>query len=201
MRFSITVKLNPAIRKAIATIPEEAWVAIPYFLDGADVAETTYRPFGKKAPVVRLIVRRVKPTPGSQLALLVDYAYHALVTDRFGETIAIEADHRRHAVVEETIRDLKYGVGLNHMPSGRFGANAAWLALNVMAHNLARWTSRLGLGETLIATDTLRRRYLRLPGRLTSSARKFTLHMPQRWPWAERFDSSLANLRAVVLVT
>ncbi len=201
VRFSITVKLNPAIRKAIATIPEEAWVAIPYFLDGADVAETTYRPFGKKAPLVRLIVRRTKPTPGSQLALLVDYAYHALVTDRVGETTAIEADHRRHAVVEDTIRDLKYGVGLNHMPSGRFGANAAWLALNVMAHNLARWTSRVGLGETLIATDTLRRRYLRAPGRLTSSARKFTLHMPKRWPWAERFDSSLANLRAVVLVT
>jgi len=201
VRFSITVKLNPAIRKAIATIPEDAWVAIPYFLDGADVAETTYRPFGKKAPLVRLIVRRTKPTPGSQLALLVDYAFHALVTDRQGETIAIEADHRRHAVVEDTIRDLKYGVGLNHMPSGRFGANAAWLALNVMAHNLARWTSRLGLGETIIATDTLRRRYLRAPGRLTSSARKFTLHMPQRWPWAERFDSSLANLRAVVMVT
>ena len=183
VRFSITVKLNPAIRKAIATIPEDAWVAIPYFLDGADVAETTYRPFGKKAPLVRLIVRRTKPTPGSQLALLVDYSFHALVTDRQGETIAIEADHRRHAVVEDTIRDLKYGVGCNHMPSGRFGANAAWLGLNVMAHNLARWTSRLGLGETLIATDTLRRRYLRLPGRLTSSARKFTLHMPKRWPW------------------
>ena len=201
VRFSITVKQNPAIARAIATIAEEAWVAIPYFLDGADVAETTYRPFGKKAPVVRLIVRRTKPTPGSQLALLVDYSFHALVTDRVGETIAIEADHRRHAVVEDTIRDLKYGVGLNHMPSGRFGANAAWLALNVMAHNLARWTSRIGLGESLIATDTLRRRYLRTPARLTSSARKFTLHLPQRWPWAERFDSSLANLRAVVLVT
>jgi len=201
VRFSITVKLNPAIRKAIALIPDDAWVAIPYFLDGADVAETTYRPFGKKAPVVRLIVRRTKPTPGSQLALLVVWSYHALVTDRGGATITLEADHRRHAEVENTIRDLKYGVGLNHMPSGRFGANAAWLALNVMAHNLSRWTSRIGLGETLIATDTLRRRYLRCPGRLTSSARTFTLHMPLRWPWAERFDSALANLRAVVLVT
>jgi len=201
VRFSITVKLNPAIRKAIATIPEDAWVPIAYFLDGADVAETTYRPFGKKAPLVRLIVRRTKPTPGSQLALLVDYAFHALVSDRVGETIAVEADHRRHAEVENIIRDLKYGVGLNHFPSGRFGANAAWLALNVMAHNLARWTSRLGMGETLIATDTLRRRYLRCPGRLTSSARTFTLHMPLRWPWAERFDRCLANLRAVVLVT
>ena len=200
VRFSITVKLNPAIRKAIATIPEDAWVAIPYFLDGADVAETTYRPFGTKAPVVRLIVRRVKPTPGSQLALLVDWSFHAFVTDRDGETIALEADHRRHAVVENTIRDLKYGVGLNHMPSGRFGANAAWLALGVMAHNPARWTSRLGLGETLIATDTLRRRYLAMPGRLTHSARKPTLHLPERWPWAGRFETALANLRSVVVL-
>ena len=201
VRWSITVRLNKALHKVIAKIPDDAWVPIPYFLDGADVAETTYRPFGKKAPLVRLIVRRVKPTPGSQLALLVDWSFHAFVTDRDGETIALEADHRRHAVVENTIRDLKYGVGLNHMPSGCFGANAAWLALGVMAHNMARWTSRLGLGESLIATDTLRRRYLAMPGRLTHSARKPTLHLPQRWPWAARFETALANLRSVVLVT
>ena len=200
VRFSITVKLNKALHKVIAQIPDDAWAPIPYFLDGADVAETTYRPFGTKAPVVRLIVRRVKPTPGSQLALLVDWSFHAFVTDRDGETIALEADHRRHAVVENTIRDLKYGVGLNHMPSGRFGANAAWLALGVMAHNLARCTSRLGLGETLIATDTLRRRYLGMPGRLTQSARKPTLHLPERWPWAGRFETALANLRSVVVL-
>jgi hypothetical protein len=165
VRFSITVKLNKALHKVIATIPDDAWAEIPYFLDdGAEVAETTYRAFGKRQPLLRLIVRRVKPTPGSQLALLVDWSYHAFVTDREGETVALEADHRRHAEVENTVRDLKYGVGLNHLPSGRFGANAAWLGINVMAHNLARWTSRTGLGETLIATDTLRRRYLRVPG-------------------------------------
>src|SRR5262245_39630744 len=78
------------------------------------------------------IVRRVQPTPGSQLHLDgVLYTYHAFITDREGPTLELEADHRRHAVVENAIRDLKYGVGLNHMPSGRFGANAAWLALNV----------------------------------------------------------------------
>ncbi len=198
--FSITVRMNKALHTVIAQIPDNAWVPIPYFLDGAEVAETTYRPFGKKAPLVRLIVRRVRPTPGSQLALLVDWSHHAFVTDREGEMIELEADHRRHAEVENTIRDLKYGVGLNHMPSGRFGANAAWLDLNVMAHNLARWVSRLGLGETLIATDTLRRRYLRAPGRLTRSARRPTLHLPLHWPWAERFNTSLANLRSVVLV-
>ena len=128
---------------------------------------------------MRLIVRRVRPTPGSQLALFVEFSHHGFITDRAGDTLELEADHRRHAVVEDAIRDLKYGVGLNHLPSGRFGANAAWLGLNVIAHNLARWTSRLGLGETLIATDTLRRRHLRTPGRITRSARKPTLHLPR----------------------
>ncbi len=200
--FSITVKLHKALHKVIAEIPEDDWAEIPYFLDGgAQVAETTYRPFGAKQPLVRLIVRRVKPTPGSQLALFTTWSHHGFVTDRTGATIDLEADHRRHAEVENTIRDLKYGVGLNHFPSGRFGANAAWLAFNVVAHNLARWTSRIGLGETLIATDTLRRRYLTMPGRITRSARKLTLHLPSRWPWAERFNASLANLRAVILVT
>ena len=86
---------------------------------------------------MRLIVRRVRPTPGSQLALFATYSYHAFITGRDGETLELEADHRRHAEIENAIRDLKYGVGLNHLPSGRFAANAAWLAVQVMAHNLA----------------------------------------------------------------
>jgi hypothetical protein len=201
VRFSVTAKMHKGVAKAIAAIPEEDWTPIAYFADGADVAETAYRPFGAKGKLCRLIVRRVKPTPGSQLALLATYAYHPFITDRDSDTVWLEADHRRHAEVENAIRDLKYGVGLNHLPSGRFGANAAWLVLNVIAHNLARWTSRIGFGETVIATDTLRRRHLAMPGRLTTSARRLTLHLPQRWPWADAFDSALANLRTVVLVT
>ena len=67
----------------------------------------------------------MKPTPGSQLALFARYSYHGFITDRDGETLEMEADHRRHAEVENAIRDLKYGVGLNHLPSGRFATNAA----------------------------------------------------------------------------
>ena len=78
----------------------------------------------------------MKPTPGSQLALFATYSYHGFITGREGETLELEAGHRRHAEIENAIRDLKYGVGLNHMPSGRFAANAAWLAAQVMAHNL-----------------------------------------------------------------
>ena len=103
----------------------------------------------------------VKPTPGSQLALFVDYSYHAFITDRAGELLELEPDHRRHAEIENAIRDLKYGVGLNHLPSGRFAANAAWLAVQVIAHNLARWTARLGLDEGIVTTRTLRTALLR----------------------------------------
>jgi hypothetical protein len=199
--FSITAKMYKGLHTRIAAIADDQWTPIPYYGEGADVAEIEYRPFGTKGKPCRLIVRRTKPTPGSQLALLATYAYHALITNREGSTIDLEADHRRHAEIENTIRDLKYGVGLNHLPSGRFGANAAWLAINVIAHNMARWTSRIGLGETLIATDTLRRRHLRLPGRLTHSGRQPTLHVPKHWPWAEAFTDALANIRSVQLVT
>ena len=126
VRFSITVRQHPQLRNLIEAIPEDAWTPIPYWMDGAaDVAETTYTPFqsGPDAAPVRLIVRRVKPTPGSQLALFANYSYHAFITDREGETLELEADHRRHAEIENAIRDLKYGVGLNHLPSGRFAAN------------------------------------------------------------------------------
>ena len=159
-------------------------------------ASTPFQTKPDAAPV-RLIVRRVKPTPGSQLALCARYSYHAFITDRDGETLELEADHRRHAEVENAIRDLKYGVGLNHMPSGRFAADGAWLAVHVMAHNLDRWTARIGLGERTVITKTLRRRVFALVGRITRSARRLTLHLPRRWPWETQFSRALARLQAI----
>jgi hypothetical protein len=200
VRFSITVRQHRTIRGLVEAIPEEAWTPIPYWLDGgADVAETTYTPFRdeRDSMPVRLIVRRVKPTPGSQLEAFVLYDYHPFITDREGDLLELEADHRRHAEIENAIRDLKYGVGLNHLPSGRFAANGAWLAVQVIAHNLARWTARIGLGEGIVTVKTLRRRFLAIPGRLTRSARRLTLHLPRRWPWAEASRQALTRLRAI----
>jgi hypothetical protein len=200
--YSITVKLSKSLLSKIAVIPEADWTPIPYWMDGgADVAEMVYRPFSARHKQVRLIVRRTKPTPGTQLALLATYDYHGFITDRPGDTLDLEADHRRHAVCEDTIRDLKYGVGLNHLPSGRFAANAAWMIFNVIAHNLGRWTSRIGQGREAapMTTKTLRTRLLDLPGRITTSARKQTLHLPTDWPWQNQFNTMLDNLRAVQL--
>ena len=200
VRCSITIRQHASLRKLIEAIPEQEWTPIPYWMDGAaDVAETTYTPFQAEpdAAPVRLIVRRVKPTPGSQLALFATYSYHGFITDRDGDTLELEADHRRHAEVENAIRDLKHGVGLIHLPSGRFAANGAWLAVQVLAHNLARWAARIGLGEATATTKTLRRRFFSLAGRLTRSARRLTLHLPKGWPWLYQFRRALARLQAI----
>ena len=206
VRYSITIRQH----NLIEAIPEEDWTPIPYWMDGAAaVAETTYVPFQSEpdAAPARLIVRRVQPTPGSQWALFASYNYHGCITDRDGATLELEADHRRHAEIENAIRDLKHGVGLNHLPSGRFAANAAWLAVQslprtrygVMAHNLARWTARIGLGEQVVTTKTLRRRFFSMAERLTRSARRLTLHLPKRWPWEAQFSRAVARLRAIPL--
>ena len=203
VRFPITVRQHRSLRNLIEAIPETDWRSIPYWMDGgADVAEAEDTPFHTQpgAVPVRLIIRRVRPTPGSQLALFANYSYHAFITDRQGDVLELEADHRRHAEVENAIRDLKYGVGLNHLPSGRFAANGAWLAVQVMAHNLARWTGRIALEETAATTKTLRRRLFSLAGRITRKARGLILHLPRGWSWETQFACALARLRALPLL-
>lgn len=199
--FSVTVKLFPAIRRTIEAIPDADWTAIPYWLaGGADVAETTYTAFAGTPDAVklRLVVRRVRPTPGSQLALDVVHDYHPMLTNRTGELTAVEADHRAHAVIELAIRDLKAG-GLAHCPSGVFTANAAWLGLAVLAHNLGRWTLKAAGPDWQHATvDTLRRKLVAMPARIVHSARKIVrLRAPAGWPWAHAYTTAMATITAI----
>jgi len=200
--FSVTARQDKRVRAAIEAIPEHAWAPIPYWsstpeVSGADVAETAYTAFAgtTDALEVRLVVRRVRPTPGSQLALFTTWDYHAMVTDRPGDVLHLEADHRRHAIVEQSIAELK-SAGLAHLPSGRFMANAAWLALAVMAHNLGRAVGALaGMGRTTIST--LRRQLFTIPGRLVRTARRLHLRLPARWPWAHAFATALTSINTL----
>jgi hypothetical protein len=130
-----------------------------------------------------------------------DAGYRTYFTAAAGATLEIEADHRRHAEIENTIRDVKYGMALNHMSSGRFAANAAWLGFNVIAHNLARWVTRLGLKETLLTTKTVRTRFIALPGRLARTGRRLHLHLPANWPWQEAFLAARENLASLIIPT
>jgi hypothetical protein len=177
----------------IDAIDDEMWVDIAYTAGGsAQVAETTWNGY-------RLIVRRTRIEDDPKLPALFDsWRHHTFVTNRPGDMVELDVDHRAHAVIELAIRDLKHGAGLVHGPSGTFNANAAWLRVATLAHNLLRWTAHLGaITDTTVVAKTIRCRFLTLPGRLTRSARTYTLHLPTRWPWAEAFLAALRRLRAL----
>jgi hypothetical protein len=190
-QYSISVRMQYWVPAAIAAIPEAAWRTLEDYPEGgeAQIAETT-------AGGRRLIIRRTRLI-GPQAQLWPDWRYFPFITNRTEALEIVEAEHRQHAVVELAIRDLK-DQALAHFPSGRFTANAAWTVIACLTHNLLRWTSVIGLPQTTIrAARTVRRRLLALPGRLTHSARRWTLHLPARWPWQHDFIRALTRIRAL----
>lgn len=192
VRYSITVRRHKAIVAAIDTIPETDWTTIDYTASGdAQVAET---PYGDGH---RLVVRRTR-IKGAQPALFDTWRHHAFICDTTATAVDADEHHRAHAVVELAIRDLKDGAGLNHCPSGQFHANGAWAVFATIAHNLMRWTMNLGTGhQGPRVAKTMRRRLLAVAGRITTSGRTRTLHLPTHWPWAQQFTDTLTTLRAL----
>lgn len=206
-QFTIGARIQSGMRSLISSLPEDAWQPIDYpFGEGAAVAELGWTAFDRlhgqegHGIELRLIVRRVPPSPSLQQPLFPTFSYHPFITNMHGDVVELDEFHRRHAEVENVIKDLKHGMGLNHFPSGRWAANGAWLACNVLAHNLARWTGRLGLGDGRTMTKTFRHRVLAMPGRITRTARRVHLHLPRRWPWARLITNALAQLRSINLV-
>ena len=204
--WSVTVRVNPQIRACIDGIGDDAWAPIVYPDGGeAHVAEAIYvTGSGRRQRRLRLVVRRTRLTDAAQAQLWPDWRHHAFITNVALGTVAVDQFHRDHATVELAIRDLKEGAGLEHCPSGRFFANAAWLGCAVLAHNLVRWTARLGdvhPDDQLTVARTIRSRLLALPGRLVNRSRRLVLRLPARWPWATTFTRALNAIRTLPLLT
>src|SRR5215472_5762510 len=199
-RFSITVPMNASIRAASAAIGEDAWTAIKYphaiwddqlgaWISDAEVAQVEYTAFASKkgqAVTARLIVRRVrdlnKQAGAGQDELFPAWRYHAVFTDSPFELIQAEGQHRDHAVVEQVFADVTSGP-LAHMPSGVFAANAAWLSIAAMAHNLLRAAGALAsLPFAKARAATIRRDLVAVAARTARHGRgHLTLHLPEGW--------------------
>jgi hypothetical protein len=193
--YSIGITQQKHIRTVVAAIPESDWQAIADYPETGE-AQIAQAMLGHQ----RLVVRRTRLI-GVQAELWPDWRHFAFLTNRTEPLVLVEAEHRQHAVVELAIRDLK-DQPLAHFPSGKFLANAAWTVIAALAHNLLRWTTLIGLPDTVIPTArTLRRRLLTIPGRLTRTGRTVTLRMPARWPWHAEFLTALARLRAIPALT
>ena len=211
--FSVTVQMNPHVQAAVAAIGEDAWVPIKYpravwddqlraWVSDAEVAETTYTAFTSKkgkAITARLIVRRVKDlnhqAGEGQDELFTVWRYHAVFTDSPFVLLQAEEQHRDHAQAEQVFADWASGP-LAHLPSGSFPANAAWLTLAAISHNLLRAAGSLAsLAYAKARGATLRRDLIDIAARTARHGRgEITLHLPERWhrqtQWLNLFEAA-----------
>jgi hypothetical protein len=211
--FSVTVRMDPKVKAAIAAIPEAAWTPIRYpraiwddqlraWVSDAEVAETGYTAFTSKkgqAITARLIVRRVRDlnrkAAGGQGELFPVWRYHAIFTDSPFTTLQAEEHHRGHAQIEQVFADLSDGP-LAHLPSGSFPANAAWLACAAISHNLLRAAGSLAsLACARARAATLRRDLIHVAARIARHGRgHLTMHLPAGWhrqaEWMNLFQAA-----------
>lgn len=192
-RYSVAVTRHKVVAERIALIPEQAWQPVADY-PGSGVCELAETTLGDE----RMVVRRVHlHAQEDQTELFAYWRHFAFVTNRSEDLHTVDREHRQHAEVELTIRDLK-DQALAHFPSGQFGANGAWTVIACLAHNLQRWTGILGVQDATPRTArTIRRWLLAIPGRLTRTARRWTLHLPARWPWQRSFIEALTRIRAL----
>jgi hypothetical protein len=183
-QFSVVMTRNAAIDRAIAAIPGHAWTPVRYpgavqdpdtgeWISGAEVAEIGYTAFAsaKDRVTARLIVRRVKDAAVQQDPLFPAWRYHPFFTNSAEPAADADITHREP---------------LAHIPSGRFGANYAWVLCAAIAHNLLRATGILAGGAYGRArAATLRRKIVNIPARLARPQRRPILHLPSHWPWID----------------
>ena len=201
-QVSVTVRMDPKVKAAIATITDDAWTAIEYtdavfdeqcgqWISRAEVAEVPFTAFSSRNPEDqvegRLVVRRIPdfnaPANPDQASLFELWRFHAFFTTSELDTVTADKTHRGPAIIEQVHADLKNSA-LAHLPSGKFAANSAWLVCAVIAFNLTRAAATLAGGRlTKVSMGTIRRTLITVPARVASSARRLTLHLPQHWPW------------------
>jgi hypothetical protein len=218
--FSVTAQLNASVTAAIAAIPVTAWTPIAYpralwddqlscWVSDAEVAEVKYTAFTshprrgrRQAPVpltARLIVRRVRDlntaAAAGQEELFPAWRYHAVFTDSPFQMLQAEEQHRGHAVIEQVFADFNDGP-LAHLPSGSFGANAAWLACAAITGNLLRAAAALASLTCAKARGaTIRRDLVNVAARTARHGRgHITLHLPEDWhrdqEWLNLFEAA-----------
>ena len=198
-RFSLVMTRNAAIERAIAAIDDDAWTPVRYpgavqdpdtgaWISDAEVAEIAYTAFAstKDRITARLVVRRVKDARFRD-ALFPVWRYHPFFTNTDLPLAQADITHRQHAIIETVFADLIDGP-LAHLPSGRFGANSAWILCAAIAHNLLRATGVLAGDQHARARgSTLRRRIINIPARLARPQRRPILHLPSHCPWSKHW--------------
>lgn len=179
--FAVSADMCDSLRKAIRALPEKAWKKLD---DDRQWAEVHYVPdMALKQPLnVQpdrfLAVRWQVKAP--TLFEPDGYRHHAIVTNLPLNGAQILAWHREKAGTIEAVHHVtKNELGMGIMPCGRFGADAAWVRLNILAYNLLSVLRRIALPKPLRKARPKRLRYeiVQLAGFVIRRARQTILKL------------------------
>jgi hypothetical protein len=184
--YAISADLSEQFKAEIGRLPEtawqvereepdaiRAWAEVPYVPDDGD--------HRKDRPCVRrYLAVRIQKRQGSLFADGSSVRYFAVVTNRAGDGLALLQWHREKAgTVEHTHHVLKNELAAGALPSGKFGANAAWFRLNTLTYNLLSALKRLTLPGDLRTARPKRLRFLlfNTVGKVVAHARRTLLRL------------------------
>lgn len=194
MSFTIAADMTTALRAEVESLAGVAWHSCGD--KGEEAAQFYYQPSGWTKPYRYIVVRKPK---GQDLFGTV-YHYHAIVTNQpFGNPDFILKRHRRHANVENSIKELKSGFGLSLLPCSSYNANKVWFLLGTMAHSLIVILKVLYLAAKWAKSTikTIRYRLFNIGGVLSRHARKKTLKVSRGHPWLKELFRCRKKILAV----
>jgi len=185
IHFAISVRMTPTLKEHILRLGNQGWK--PYREDSETISECAnlfnYWPEEDERPEgagpLRYVAIRVRKRQGDLFADGSAAKHFAVATNQWdwGAKKLLEW-HREKAGSIEALHDvLKNELSAGVMPCGRFGANAAWLRLAVLTHNVLTALKRIALPEPWLRARPKRLRFQIFfsPGKMIHHARQLRL--------------------------
>lgn len=203
IEFAVSADVTPEFRAAVRQVKEVEWQPLVRRDAEGDCtttdqewAEVCYVPswvgYSKKRADYRFLVIREPlrqldlgdtdelPFATEEFAAKGRYKLFAVVTNRTlpGDAV-IWWLRERCGKSEEAHSVMKGDLAGGRMPSGLFGANAAWWAIMILAHNLNAAMKRLVLGSAWLTKrmKAVRFHLINLPGRVVRHARQLIVRV------------------------
>lgn len=190
LTFSVGLRASEAAAAVITGLDDYVWIEAidtagrprPALVAAVDDLVPDWAPEGTRA-----IVRRERAHPGASLRLWDHDGWRHQVTltnDTHPDIARLELRHRRHAQVENRIKNLK-DTGLDRLPFHAFDANQVWVELIVVAALLLAAIQTLIDDDELSVAEPRRLRFalLHIAARIVHHARRTWLKLDRSWPW------------------
>jgi hypothetical protein len=197
--FAISVRMTPTLKKHIRRIPDNLWK--PYREDAEAVSECAdlfnYWPEEEDRPEgagpLRYVAIRIRKRQGELFADGSEFRYFVVASNQWewAAKKLLEWHREKAGSIEALHHVLKNELAAGVMPCARFGANAAWLRLAVMTHNVLTGLKRIALKPEYLRARPKRLRFQIFcsPGKLIHHARRLLARVGRRLEelieWAE----------------